>query len=336
MGKSKPVIKCKCGANVTANTLKRHLRARCKLPLDEREWMRNVLNIKTLNQFAWIKSKGVEALMDKSWYTSVLNKDTNLSDWTFSAPRIYGQNRPEVIKKMKIDRTGSGNPVSKTKPMYEKKEIIEFASIYKKDYLETNKNPVEILKIINKEFPFFKWNWKKTKIKNKIRGHNPQNYLIAEIFDISINTVLSVNKKYRGKFISIGQRKSKKFMEFASEHGANMSSTWRVTVPHKHLFSIIRKHDKDAVIEYKLKYDSRTYSFDIHSPKINALIEMHGRCWHDIKKTTKSLVHITEKNSKNDILKENIARLLKYNFYKFWDDEQETWEKEVGAMYESK
>ena len=59
-------------------------------------------------------------------------------------------------------------------------------------------------------------------------------------------------------------------------------SKWRITKPHKILFILIKNIDFDAQIEFRVKNENKWHSYDIYSPKINSLIEMHGRFWHDL------------------------------------------------------
>lgn len=70
-----------------------------------------------------------------------------------------------------------------------------------------------------------------------------------------------------------------------------------VVRPHMRLYDRIKAHDSSAVIEYAVNIDGTYKRYDIYSPKINALIEMHGRVFHDLTMTKSGLRNIVTKKS---------------------------------------
>jgi len=139
----------------------------------------------------------------------------------------------------------------------------------------------------------------------------------------------------RGRKISRGQKNSEKFIQHASRIGSELLSSRRVTKPHLKLFNLVKQYDENASIEYKLKIGNRHRSYDIYSPRINALIEMHGRTWHDMKKSSKKLDKIRKYNIKNDEMKQKFAITSGYAYYIFWDDEDGVWADTIRSIYEN-
>lgn len=336
---SKPIIKCLCGKPVTANTFKTHVKSiNCSLIAEEKRRVLNILNIKTKNQFAWLKSEGPEAVLDKTWHMSVILKITELDMWTMKSPRKKGVNRPSHLKQSAIDRLGRGNPVSKTKPVYNKIDIIKYCQQYKEDLLAGRIGTRQMIKIIEKQYPCFQYNWVSDPEKKltKENGYIKINAIISEIFDINIKTIKNIILKHRGMGISKGQLASEKFMKFARSQASTLLSSWRVTKPQRRLFEMVKKYDKNAKLEYRIEHERRFYSYDIYSPKINALIEMHGHIWHDPKYAPKSFKDMVDKNLKNDIVKKSLADAKGYILYIFWDNNEESWEDSVRRIYENK
>jgi G:T-mismatch repair DNA endonuclease (very short patch repair protein) len=191
----------------------------------------------------------------------------------------------------------------------------------------------DIYKNLNRTFPDFMYQFCEINAKTpEKRGHNQQNAVIAYLLDLPIEDIIAMNIKRRGLFISKGQKASPKCIENASKMGSQMLSKWRVTKPQKALFEMVKKYDKKAVMEYRVKCFDRYRSFDIYSPRINTLIEMHGRVWHD--HTKEKLRELVTKNIKNDEFKKKIAEEIGKALVVFWDDQQEAWEETLRRVYE--
>jgi hypothetical protein len=333
----KKVVLCPCGDKVYVNVWKNNHLPKCRLAeidQDKYHLIRNVLEIKTNQQFAWLKSEGQDALGNRDWYISVINGDTNLDDWSFESPRPPHHIRQIFIEKYKKARLGSNNPmvISRIKN-YNINDLKDFA---KKEF-NSGANIGTIKKKLLKQFPDFSYQFADIQppSTSKERGHSKNNLILSMLLDIPLETLVSEAAKRRGKQISVGQRGSEKFMRIASAIGASLISTRRVSAPQERLFDIIQKYDEDSVMEHKLILgNGRVRAVDIYSPKINAFIEMHGRVFHDRNKTRDNLVHIVARNEIADGEKKEFAESRGIGYYVFWDDEEKTWKDEVAKLYE--
>jgi hypothetical protein len=96
---------------------------------------------------------------------------------------------------------------------------------------------------------------------------------------------------------------------------------------------MIQEFDPDASIEKRFTGPTKSFSYDVFSPRINALIEMHGRVWHDLNATPPKLAKMVEKNVENDRLKEALAKAMKLRYEVFWDDQQDSWSEKLEELY---
>lgn len=329
-------ISCQCGKSIKGNTIRRHLMANYCSSGDE--WKRLVvemLGYAETRPKAWRRSDGVNGVLCRHWWISVLNKDSKMEDWVFSNPRKRGEMRLAGKVKLSEERKGLDNPACKVKNRnYNTEEIrLKAKELLRNFTVDDRLTFKSIFQGLSKSFPDFMYQFCGVEAVNpEKRGHNQQNAVIAYLLDLPIEQVISLNIKRRGLFISKGQKASEKCIESASKMGSQRVSKWRVTKPQQLLFEMVRVYDPDAVMEYRLKCSSRYRSFDIYSPKINTLIEMHGRVWHDYSKD--SLRELVTKNIKNDEFKKKVAEEHGKDLLVFWDDQQETWEERVRSIYE--
>jgi hypothetical protein len=330
---------CRCGAEITPNTYKSHLHGpKCLLDKTSKDDVLIVLDMRSAHERAWLISEGEDAVANNQWFLSVINMETKLSDWTFDSPRPKGVMRASSSKKMGNNRRGSKNPyVIKKVPDFDKKIIEKRGKdLYKEITGGDEKGIGYIFSLLNKEFPDFMYMYADEIGMKSKRGESDKNTVLAKIVGISIDEWISVSAKQRGKIIRKGQLSSDKFKKIASKIGSEAISRWRVTKPQIRLFDIIKKFDEKAVLEFRVNIDGRHRSFDIYSPKINTLIEMHGRVWHDLSKTKKGLIEICKNNIKNDDIKKSMALSLNKGYVVLWDDEEDSWEKQVRGIYENK
>lgn len=327
---------CPCGANVTANTYKQHLSLSCNGDI---EWKGNALNIaslKTKHARAWKISDGVDAIQSSSWWLDVIFGISKLDDWTFIAPRKIGENTSAAYLKSSMDRKGTNNPAVKSRNKnYDIKELKLFAKILWNKFLEDEMIVFgSIYDDLSNKYPDFSYQFANLIPDATIRGYNKQKTIIAHLVGVTLKRATKEANKRRGAFISVGQRNSEKFIKMASEHGAKMVSSIRVSKPQIRLFNIIKKYDADAVMEYIVEYNNKYRSYDIYSPKLNSLIEMHGRVWHELGSKNVKMNSLVSKNIKNDELKKIIAKEKQLDLIVFWDDEDSTWEERVKSLYE--
>jgi len=332
-------IKCLCNVDVTANTWHFHISGKkCKLSQEIKNEIQDIIDIRQRNPRGWLKKDGAEALSDPLWYISVINKQTNLSDWNLSSPRKQGENRPSIYRKSSIDRQGLGNPAIKAMNFdYTLNDIknigLEILNQIEKD---VNLNYFDIFPIIEKTYPKFIYLMSNSLDKTKSKTVAFMAWLHPEW---KIEAICNKITNRRGLKISIGQKNSEKFVTWASKHGSEMTSTWRVTKPATKLFSMILQEDICAVQEYRLQHtkDNKWMSFDVFSPKLNALIEMNGRVWHELNEKTRrnpKMMSMVEKNLLNDERKRIWAIENNYKHFIFWDDEIESWQKRIKEMFD--
>ena len=115
-----------------------------------------------------------------------------------------------------------------------------------------------------------------------------------------------------------------------------MTSQWRVTKPHRRLYEMVLQYDPTAILEYRIQINNRWKSFDVYSPKLNILIEMHGRIWHDLSSSTPGVKDICYKNIENDKIKKDFANSNGFGYEVFWDDEEANWPERLKNIYEIK
>jgi len=325
--KNKQKIKCKCGRVVTTNTLATHMsNSVCTLDNNEKNKYLGFFKMWGKHPRAWKISDGIEAVADASWRTSVFLGNSDVSEWRFESPRPRYTARPSARKRLSKERLGDKNPACKNLPPLNKE-------VFEKYLKETWNNSLEqgdvsysqFIKQVNKKWP--KWSYHYANSKEKSSA------LVRKLLGINKADFDKIYLKVRGVKISIAQRNSPEFMEMARAMGAQLISKWRITRPHRELMEMIHSVDNDARIEHSFTLNGRHVSYDIISPKINALIEMHGRVWHDIDKTNDGLRHIVEKNIQNDKIKAKGAIDRGFKLLIFWSDEQELWEETIEKEY---
>jgi hypothetical protein len=298
--------------------------------------VRVLLDKAQTSPWAWLKERGVEAIRDEKWLYKVLSKQNYIEDFVFVNPRNRYTARPSVLTEMSKHRMGTKNPALLGKPIYNIKEMKRFSKLL--FYLIRNrKNRFSYLvSSLNKSYPQFKWSFVGKFEKNDVkkRGHNNINRILSFLLDISVDDIVRHKILDRGHFISMGQRKSKKMTDSIKEKAGVLKHY--ISKSHKELYSLIVEKDPDAIIEKHLEYENAWKSFDIYSPKLNTLIEMHGRVWHDPENTKKSLYQVALNNFKNDIIKEKLAKFRGFNYAVFWDDHKSTWKKDIEQLYENK
>jgi hypothetical protein len=335
---SKKKIECLCGHSVTSNTWKIHV-------LGKKCGMSNIQKIEWLDKYdffvknghsGWLKSDGIEAIQNKDCFVSILTNKTTIDDWVFVRPRPIGQVRKSTALKFSNDRKGKNNPAVKAKmPDYEidvvKKRAKELFLLIQ----STGESFRTIIKMLENDFPllaFFMTQFIKKPSKS-FRGDNQENAILSFLLDIDTKDLIEISHKIRGKFIAKGQHESPIFSEIASKIAANMFSDFRCSKPHKILFEMIKELDPLAIMEHKLKKDNKWRSFDIYSPGIGALIECHGRVWHDLDFTNNGLRQKCISNIKNDKFKEAIAVENHLEYIVFWDNETHLWAKDIKNLY---
>jgi hypothetical protein len=329
-------VVCECGKTVTSNTWKLHIGTQCTADQAWKDNTLNILKLKTKHERAWLKFKNQDAVASTDWYLSVIQGKTNVNDWGFVTPRKLGSNTPQQRVKASKERLGAGNPAVKSKKCNHDIEIVKiFAQqAFKSIQASSDTGIGNILKLISIEFPGIWYQLAGFEYKYSVRGTNKRNAILAYLLEISTEDLIKIQQKQRGKMISAGQLASPAFIAMASEHGSKLLSRWRVTKPQLRLFNIIRQFDSDARLEEKIKDQQGKFrSYDIYSPLIGSLIEMHGRVWHDLTKTKPKLTKIVLKNTQNDIKKQRIAEEMGLKYLVFWDDKEHEWKDSVEKLY---
>jgi hypothetical protein len=329
-------ISCECGKLITPNTWTVHLKgSKCKVPLERKEFLMKILSLKTKHRYAWSIKLGLNATSNSKWFYSIIEGTSNLEDWTFSSPRKVGSLPPCVLKRFSQERSGINNPMVRSNiKNYNIEDIKEFAKLTFKHIQDHDDCFRKIISILESEYPMFKYEFSDLKISNKkTRGFNKENYILSLLLDIDVDEIIKISHKMRGKSISKGQNASEKFKRSASEHAASLTSSIRISKPQIILYNMIKSVDPEAILE-KIIYNNGFYkAYDIYSPAINALIEMHGRVFHDPTKATGKLIPIAEKNFKNDELKKSIAKHNNMKYIVFWDDEFNSWQETIKILY---
>lgn len=329
-------IDCECGKRITSNTWAAHLKsAKCLVLPERKEFLIKILSLNTKHGYAWSLKLGLDATKDYKWFYSVIDGSSNLDDWTFSRPRKIGSIPPSILKRFSKERSGSNNPVTKANAKnYNLEEMKEFAKLTFKSIQDRGGSFREIVSILESKYPMFKYQFADINVKNKkIRGFNKENFILSVLLDIEVNDIIKISHKMRGRSISKGQNASDKFKSSASKHAANLMSSLRVSKPQRILYNMIKSIDPKATLEKPIHHNGVHKAYDIHSPAINALIEMHGRVFHDPAKASGKLIQIAEANVKNDAIKKTIAESLNIQYIVFWDDECNTWQSSIKRLY---
>lgn len=330
-------IACECGRSITSNTWSSHLKSKtCGLDPARKDQILYILSLKTKHRIAWLIEDAEDAKSNEQWFYSVIDGSTSLSDWAFDSPRLPGHLTPSVLRKFSIERKGSNNPMVKAHTTnYDIEEIKVFAKMMLKSIQDNDQPFRQIIAAINDQYPQCQYQLTdiRASISSKRRGHNKENAMLSYLLDIDIGTLIKMSHKMRGRSISKGQLSSDKFMKFASEHGAKLTSSLRVSRPQRILYNMILSVDSKASIEKHFVFDGCHKSYDIYSPAINAVIEMHGRVFHDLAKSKGKLLPMTQRNIKNDELKKMLAQSNGMQYLVFWDDEFHTWQDRIKEIY---
>jgi G:T-mismatch repair DNA endonuclease (very short patch repair protein) len=321
-------VTCKCGRDVSCNTFKFHLKTACNLAVQEKDFLIEFLSFYQENKRGWKKADGENATYDEKWWKSVYDGESSVDDWVFSPPRKLGAVTPNAAKRFSEDRKGADNPMAKKALLepYTKEECEIFLS----QLCEEAKHEDSPLTIKEVE--------KTMKLKYPMWGYLlcdgvPSLAYIKTQIGLSEEEFQKHLSKKRGKLIQKGQLASEKHKRTASRCASELVSKWRVTEPQRILFAMVKSIDDEATLEFRMKGNDRTVSFDIFSKKANACIEMHGRIWHDISAAPEKLKETVTKNTKNDIRKQEIAQTAGYKYIVFWDDQQELWENQVESIF---
>lgn len=338
MKSRKTRIVCECGKYVTANTIHSHIK-KCNAPDSYKKLVTDVLCLckKYKNRRPYLIPCDANSTALSTWASKVLNKEILLESLFCGKVRQPCCPTPSAIKKMSQNRTGKGNPVVRAYTKNIKYTLFSVKDRAKILVNSTNMTLGQIARQLEAEYPKYRYLVGPSLAASptiKKRGYNKNNFIWSYLLDIAVEHVLEISRKRRGILISRGQKKSDKFVEFASRQASEMSSTWRVSKPHRRLFELVLRYDKNATMEHKIKHDSKMKSYDIFSPEINALIEMHGHIWHAHNSKNFRLKSIVERNINNDKIKRDIANLKGMRYIVFWDDQESSWPRQLERLYE--
>jgi hypothetical protein len=307
----------------------------------DQEWKNKcieIMKIKSTRKVAWLKSLGTEAIADSEWYISVLSGDTDLDSWSFSNPRLIGVQTSGGRGRLSKKRTGTNNPCTRKKILrcsFSKEEVREFAVNLLESLLDT---PLKSLSIplwkgIDEQFPDFACLFADIKVERDGRGFNKKNFVIADILGITVEKWQEIMIKRRGEIISNSQMKNLSFRSWSSGHAASLTSSWKISKTQLRLYSMVLAFDPEASMEKKININGTWRSYDIWSPLLGAVIEMHGRVWHDPKNTKQGIAHICSSNFVNDEIKKNAALASGFQYLVFWDDQEPDWKEQLREAY---
>lgn len=333
------------GTRISLSVLKRlcetkQWKIQYELKDDEIQICLELIKLYRQHPYAFWKQAGVDAIRDEQWITSVINNQSKLEDWSFVRPRSKGRNREHVYNNMRMTRKGSSNPmVKKHAPHYNQDELKHFTQQAFKEILNKNDIPIRyIFKLLNQAYPNYVYDFSDISHThlNPSRGYNKKNYILSILLDISVYELIELYKKRRGFFIKKGQQASLIFKKTQSLNGSKLLSKMRVTQPQLILFTMIKSIDNNAELEKSIEYTEGYKCYDIYSPLLNSMIEMHGRVFHDSNKTSVSLYEMCKKNEINDKFKKYLAEYNNYQYIIFWDDQTEQWEEMIYTLFNKK
>lgn len=294
--------------------------------------MRDILLTARSHRWGWKVSLKENAVGVVGWWCDLIEMKSKLSDWTLSSPRPSNRVTPKAIENLKKNRTGANNPMV----VFSRKDYdIGQLKTRAKELWDKDMQVGRIKEIIANEFPNFRYQFVEHDFCKKGRGYNKSNAILALLLDTTIENVINKGIKLRGKAISAGQKASKHFVAISSKHASTLVSSLRVSAPQKRLFDKIKKLDPQAKIEFSIKTNRGYRVYDIYSPKINTLIEMHGVAFHR-PGAAPSLSEMVSKNIENDEYKRRFAIKNGYKFVVFWDDNEQNWDKAILEIYEDK
>jgi hypothetical protein len=329
-------FKCECGKHISARTAKVHLR--CSKTYHSESFIKYCLDIleKSSTYSAWKKTEGEEALAIKNWGVKVLRKELSIDELVFERPRSLGIVRPSTLKRFSKDRTGINNPVSKKQPKYDTLKIKEFA---KCNFITMQNNYSkfrELSDLLEKKFPKYQFNIIKDiemPELGRFRGYNKKNYILSYLLDMPIKDIVYLKSKDRGFYIKKGQQKSPNLIKIKNANKKKLNKNGFVSLHHRILYNMVLNLDPLAVMEKQIDYQDTWKSYDIYSPKINTLIEMHGHIWHSLEKCFKNIEEIVKKNVENDKIKKELANSMGIPVFVFWDNETHLWEQQLKDLY---
>lgn len=324
-------INCGCGRQVTTNTWKCHLNSKhCSLSEEEKARVLGILELKTKFRAGFLKSEGDEGLRNESWFLSVIENKTKVDDWSFSSSRKLGAVRPSTARKMSINRIGSGNPVCKKAPKYDKETIsIRAKELFNRVVNDESMQMNDIWDKLKIEFPNFQYSFSFTKNETDSKRYG----LFSYFLDIPIDELKGFAVKRRGRLILKGQQASPNHNKIINAGRDSFRKKGRVSRPHRYLYEMILSIDPDAIIEYQIPVGDTWRSFDVFSPLYNCAIEMHGRVWHDIGFATGKLEKMVKRNITNDKDKECLIRNMGKKFIAFWDDQTDKWHEQIEEFF---
>jgi len=339
-------IRCECGQIVTVNTIIGHVRkpwCTAGVPYKKNIEEASALRSRVGNKAPYLIPATEESTMIRYWYGKVIRGEIPISSLTWGKTRAEKKARPSTLAKMSSERTGTGNPsvrrrlkdISFTKKDI-KSEILRLYAVF----LSDESLPFSYIdKSLKNKFKNYACLYTSDHGGSARNGSNQKKWkdeIFAKYLGITEERLTKIKRLRRGRMISAGQLASEKFLKMASDHGSKMTSTWRVTKPHSILYDMVLSLDPDASMEKRFNVDNRWKSFDIYSPAINALIEMHGRVWHDSSSCPAGLMPMCIKNEENDQIKRKFASDNGFKYEIFWDDEMAKWPERLNFLYGKK
>ncbi len=327
-------IKCKCGRNISIRTLIRHLKVTTANRHSEEFKNRciELINKSKKDRGAWKISDGENGLRDDFWCAKVLNDEIKIEELTFLSPRPVGRMTLESRKKMSKERMGRKNPSLKNKPIYSIEEIKKCSIVLFDQLLQDPEKFKKLEFYLKNEFPEYKYSFAGLfPYHGGKRGYNRSNSILAFLLDRSIDCIIEEKAKDRGIFISKGQIKSPNFNKIQNANRKGLKGY--TSLAHRVLYNMVLSLDKKSKMEKQIDYGTTWKSYDIVSPSLNILFEMHGRIWHDLTKCKPKMENLVKKNVENDEIKKHLAKDSGYPLYIFWDDEVDKWESKLKDIY---
>lgn len=333
-------LRCECGLILSSNTLSGHVKSsRCPASHEFKNSALALISMKRHNRWAWLKRLGKDAICDPHWWISVLTRTTEEKDWRFDPPREKGVMTDYSCRKMSVDRRGNNNPCVKAMSFdFSVEQVSSFArSIFDDFAVDDSVMWPSFEKKIDQKFP--RWRYLLSgqfDSPSRFRGDNPYNRKIAFLLDTDVKFVVKTRKNKRGIKISEGQMRSEKFRAFMDKKVT--SFVHKVTRPQKILYDMIKARDPDAVLEFEIRCGAERAFYDVYSPRIGALFEMHGRMWHDLSSvhSFRFAAKACDVNVSNDAKKRVLARCAGYVLHVFWDDEKDGWNEAIGRLFGEK
>lgn len=324
-------LPCLCGNLVRTNRFKFHLDEQCSADPGYKSRVLVILLKYQKNRRCWLRADGIEGHAIPKWWIEVLAGTLKMEDLVFESPRPRGSMSPSAARAVSKQRLGSNNPMVRAAQKHEHDKLVAAA----RRLFLSGEMIGDIHKKMSAEFPGFRYSYSHIQAGSKIRGASKANATLAHLIGFPIEKIIQEASRRRGRKISEGQRKSEKFLRMASAQGASMTSGWRVSEAHKRLYDAVLPHDPRASMEHKLvAANGRMRSFDIYSPRLSAVLEMHGHVFHDPQRTTKGLLEMAKKNEKNDEFKKDLAESHGLRYFVFWDDTEANWSEQLDRLYE--